>query len=287
MSGSLACPTPSSARPALGPTAMLRSLWKHRELTAQLAARQVRARYKDQALGLAWALLDPLVTLAIFTLVFGVIFQRAGQGDPSRGGIARYALDVYAGLLVFALFRDTVAAAPTLITSQRSFVKKVVYPLETIPVSQLLVSAFNLAVGLGVWLLGYIIFSQTHIPGPRLLLLPIVVLPVALLALGLSWILAALGVFLRDLRNPVASILQMLFFLSAIFYRVEDVPEPWRRAIEWNPLAQVVTSARGVMFAEGWPAWGSWALTLGAGLLACIAGHAFFMKSRKAFADVI
>ncbi|VAX37571.1 O-antigen export system permease protein RfbD [hydrothermal vent metagenome] len=281
----------------LDPLAAARSLWSHRELTWQFADRRIRAKYKGQALGLFWSLLDPLMTLAIYTFVFGFIFQRASAGgggeDGASGGMARYALEVFAGILVFTLFRETVGPAPTLVASQPNFVKKVVYPLETFPVSQVLVSLFNFAVGMIIWIIGYCIFSASHIPSPGLLLLPIVILPVVVLGLGISWFLASLGVFLRDLQTPTANILQMLFFMSAIFYRIEDVPEPFRILIELNPFAQSVTMARTVMFGdsgEWWPsagAWSVWGATLAVGLVLCLLGYAFFMKSRKAFADVI
>jgi lipopolysaccharide transport system permease protein len=276
---------PRSFARFLQPVAMVRSLWAHRELTGQFAARNIRGRYKGQALGSVWSLLDPLMLLAIYTFVFGVIFRRA---DPAGdGGIARYALEVFGGILIFGVFRDTVGAAPFLIVSHANFVKKVVYPLETLVVSQLLVALFNLAVGLAVWLLGFVIFSAAHVPSPGILLLPVVILPVALLALGLSWFLASLGVFLRDLRTPVGSIMQMLFFLSAIFYRIEDVPEPYRAAIAWNPMAQAVAAGRAVMFGDAGPDWRIWGAMTGAGVLLSLAGYAFFMKSRRAFADVI
>lgn len=272
----------------LDPVRQVRSLWGHRSLTCQFAGRTIRSKYKGQALGIAWSLIDPLVTLAIYTFVFGVIFHRASRDGPdASGGIARYALEVFAGILVFGVFRETVGAAPMLIVGQRNFVKKVVYPLETFPVSQLLVSVFNLGTGLVVWLAGDIVFSQSHIPSPRMLLLPVVVLPVALLSLGIAWFLASLGVFIRDLRNPVNNILHMLFFLSAIFYRAEQVPERYRVLININPLAQSIAAAREVMFGEGWPDWTVWSITTVAGLVLCVLGHAFFMKSRSAFADVI
>ena len=279
---------PHSFARSLDPVRMIRSLWSHRELTGQYAARRIRTRYKGQALGSVWSLLDPLMTLAIYTFVFGIIFRRGQAGGPhADGGIARYALEVFAGILVFTLFRETVGPSPMLIVQQRNFVKKVVYPLETFPVSQVLVSLFNFGVGVLVWLVGYCVFSETHVPSARLLLLPVVVLPVALLALGLSWLLSALGVFLRDLQSPVGSLLQMLFFMSAIFYRIEDVPEPFRIAIALNPFAQAVTAARAVMFGDGWPRWDIWGFTLAGGVVVCVVGYAFFMKSRRAFADVI
>lgn len=289
---------PRSALAALNPLAAIRSLWSHRELTSQFASRHIQAKYKGQALGLFWALIDPLMLLAIYTFVFGFIFNRASgaggaAGDGASGGIARYALEVFAGILVFTIFRETVGPSPTLIVSQPNFVKKVVYPLETFPVSQVLVALFNFAVGMVIWVIGYSIFSESHIPSPGLLLLPIVILPVAVLGLGLSWFLSSLGVFLRDLQTPVSNILQMLFFMSAIFYRIEDVPPPFRIVIQLNPFAQSVTAARAVMFGEGelwWGSWwalGAWGATLGVGLVLCVCGYAFFMKSRKAFADVI
>lgn len=278
---------PRSFASYLDPVAMLRSLWANRELTVQFAARNIKGRYKGQAFGALWALLDPLMLLAIYTFVFGVIFHRGSADSDAEGGMAGYALRVFAGIIVFAVFRETVGPSPTLIIGHRNFVKKVVYPLETLPISQLLVALFNLGVGLIVWTIGFVIFSPTHIPSPTLLLLPVVVLPVMLMGLGLSWFLASLGVFLRDLRSPVASILQMMFFMSAIFYSISDVPESFRPAIAVNPMAQMVEAAREVMFGYQQPNWAIWGVTLAGGATLCVFGYAFFMKSRRAFADVV
>ena len=272
----------------LDPVAMVRSLWSHRHLTLQFASRNIQTIYKGQALGLVWALLDPLVTLAIYTFVFGVIFHRGQATDPAAvGGLAGYALSVYAGILVFGIFQQTVGASPTLIVNQPNFVKKVVCPLETFPVTQLLVALWNFTVGLIVWLVGYAIFDPSHLPNLRMLMLPIVILPVALLGLGLSWFLSSLGVFIRDLRNPVANILHMMFFLTPIFYTLDSIPKKFRGVIALNPLASLLESSRAVMFATGWPDWKLWGITLIASIVLCVFGYAFFMKSRRAFADVI
>lgn len=281
--------TTTKARDAalFNPVGLLRSLWSHRELTLQLAARNIKSKYKGQAFGAAWSLLDPLMLLAIYTFVFGVVFHRGTSETASEGGIAGYALRVFAGILIFGVFRETVGGSPSLIIGHRNFVKKVVYPLETLPVSQLLVALFNLGVGLIIWILGYLIFSPTHTPSVTLLLLPLILLPVVLISLGLSWLLASLGVFLRDLKSPVSSIIQMLFFMSAIFYRIEDVPEPFSIVIKLNPMAQLVDSGRNVMFGDAPPHWGPWAAAMVAGVVLCLGGYAFFMKSRRAFADVI
>lgn len=271
----------------LDPIRMLRSLWGHRELTLQFAARKIQQQYKGQALGIAWSILDPLLLLATYTFVFGIVFQGKAGDQHAEGGIARYALEVFSGVLVFTLFRETVGPAPMLVINQRNFVKKVVYPLETLPISQLLVTLFNTCVGLTVWIIGYSIFSSAHVPSPRLLLMPVVILPVVLIALGLSWILSSLGVFLRDLRTPVQSVMQMLFFMSAIFYTLDRVPQPYRSIIALNPLAQMIEDSRNVMFGRGWPNWIHWEVSLVAGVLLCVVGYAFFMKSKRAFADVI
>lgn len=277
---------PRSFLSYLDPFAMLRSLWSHRELTTQLASRNISVHYKGQALGALWSLLDPLMLLAIYTFVFGLVFHRSGKFN-AEGGIAGFALHLFAGIIVFGMFRETVGPSPMLIINQRNFVKKVVYPLETLPISQLLASLFNVGVGLVVWVIGYVIFIDSHTPSPMLLMLPIVILPVALLALGCSWILASLGVFLRDLRNPVGSVIQMLFFMSAIFYDIGDVPAKFRPLIALNPLAQLIQACRDVMFGHQMPRWDVWGMILAFSIVLCVVGYAFFMKSRRAFADVI
>lgn len=276
---------PRSLIAHLNPLAMLSTLWAHRALALQLARRDIESRYKAQRLGLLWAVLNPLVLLAIYTFVFGVVF-------PNRWNAAReehlglFALNVFLGLVTFGLFRDLFNHAPGLVVANRNYVKRVVFPLEVLSIADFLSCLFTLAIGLGVWLAGYLAIVR-QLPPPEALLFPVLVLPVALAGLAASWFLSALTVFVRDLSNAVEMVSTVLFFLTPIFYSLDHVPPSFRAVLRYSPLTQAVESARAAMIRGEQPDWSAWAITLAASGLAALFAFAFFTKSRRAFADVL
>jgi lipopolysaccharide transport system permease protein len=268
----------------LDPVAMVRNLWRHRELTLQMARREIASRYRTSYLGMIWAALTPLWLLAIYTFVFAVVFK-AKWGRGGGGSTAEFGLTLFCGLIVFNLFSETINRATTLVASNPNYVKKVVFPLETFVVSILLASLFTMVVSVGVWLVGMLLI--VGVPPVTALWFPVVVLPVCLMTCGLSWVLASLGVFLRDVGHAVLLITHMLFFLTPIFYRVEIVP-PKFQAVMWiNPLTHAVQDARRVLMWAETPDWSWWAASMIAAALVALGGYAFFMKSKRAFADVI
>ncbi len=269
----------------LNPVRMVATLWSHRGLALQLARRDIEARYRSQRLGLLWAVINPLILLAIYTFVFGVIFpNRVGGSHQEHLGL--YALNVFLGLVTFGLFRDLFNHAPGLVVGHRNYVKRVVFPLEVLTIADLLSCLFNMLIGVVVWLVGYLAI-QRDIPPFETLLYPVLILPVALLGLAASWFLSALTVFVRDLSNAVEMISTMLFFLTPIFYNLNNVPPTMRQLLRFNPLAQAVEGARAAMIRGEQPDWASWSITLIAAALAAVAGFAFFSKARRAFADVL
>lgn len=269
----------------LNPAAMLRNLWRHRDLMWQLARRDVAGRYKAAGLGFLWAILTPLCLLTIYTFVFTVVFKARWRADASEGK-GLFALTMFSGLLLYNLFLEVVNRAPGLIVGNPNYVKKVVFPLEIFVVSSLLSAAFTMLVGYGVWLLGFLIVLDAWPPW-TICLFPLVVLPVAVLSTGLGWILASLGVFIRDVGHAVVLVTQILFFATPIFYSIEQVPEPWRQILKLNPLAQSVEDVRRVLMWGEMPHWGTWLVTLLAASIVAVIGYAFFNKSKRAFADVL
>lgn len=265
---------------------MLAALWSQRDMIRQLAARDLAARYRSSHLGFVWALLTPLIQLAIYTFVFAVVLKaRWNAAQPESR--AEFALTMYCGLLLYNLFAETVSRAPTLIVGNANLVKKVVFPLETLPTATLLASLLNMLAGLAVWLAGWMIIKQS-LPPVTLLLLPLVLLPLLVLSLGAGWVLSSLGVFLRDIAQGVQPVLQVLFFATPIFYPIDAVPiESGRMVLRLNPLTHIVEDARRVCMYGQSPEWAPWAATLGGSLLLAVAAYAFFMKSKRAFADVL
>ncbi|MCA9279800.1 MAG: ABC transporter permease [Phycisphaeraceae bacterium] len=279
-------------RAYLNPSAMVRNLWSVRVLTGQFARRDIEQRYKNHLLGLAWTVIHPLIMLAVYTFVFGIVFEARrtahGENAPTGGVDATFALNLFIGLIVFGIFREMAGAASNLIVGRTQYVKKVVVPLEIFSVSAMLVALFHFAVGLLVWFLGWVVFSPQHYPHWEVILVPVLILPVCLAGLAMSWLLSALGVFLRDMGSIVEIGITMLFFLTPVFYSLDNINNPkLRMVLGLNPLARSIESCRAVMIRGEQPDWAWWGGMLLVSALMAVLSYAMFMKCRRAFADVL
>ena len=265
------------------PVEMFASLWRNRELIKASATREVLGRYRGSLFGLLWSFFNPLFMLAIYTVVFSVVFK--ARWNVESDSKTEFALVLFAGLIVFNLFSETINRAPSLVLNNPNYVKKVVFPLEILPMITLLSSLFHGMISLGVWLIAYVIFFG--VPHATVLYLPLIFLPLLLLILGLSWGLASLGVFLRDVSQFIGTIITVMMFMTPIFYPVTALPEQFRQWIYFNPLTLVVDQARGALY------WGKAPDFLMLGVYTLIAtiiawlGFAWFQKTRKGFADVL
>ena len=265
------------------PIEMFASLWRNRELIKASAKREVLGRYRGSFLGLLWSFFNPLFMLAIYTFVFSVVFK--ARWNVESDSKTEFALVLFAGLIVFNLFSETINRAPSLVLNNPNYVKKVVFPLEILPMITLLSSLFHGMISLGVWLIAYVIFFG--VPHATVLYLPLIFLPLLLLILGLSWGLASLGVFLRDVSQFIGTIITVMMFMTPIFYPVTALPEQFRQWIYFNPLTLVVDQARGALY------WGKVPDFLMLGVYTLIAtiiawlGFVWFQKTRKGFADVL
>ena len=271
------------ARIDTSPLAPFLDLWHNRALLIALTRREIEGRYRGSALGLVWTLATPLLTLAAYTFVFSVIFQV--KWGASTLGHGEFALVAFAGLLVFACFSECVVRAPGLVLSQANLVKKVVFPVQVLPAVILGGALFQLLIGTGVLLA--IALLMGVVPGVTVLALPAVVLPLVLGILGLTWAVAAAGVYFRDLGQVVGLLVTLLMFLIPIFYPASAVPEAFRPFITCNPLAVLVEEARAVLLWGRWPDWGQLAWVGLLGWAATWAGYLFFMKLRRGFSDVL
>lgn len=253
---------------------------QHRYLLGQLVKRDVLLRYRGAMFGIAWVFLNPLIMLAIFAFVFGQIFQSRWPQHPP--GIPFW-LTLYAGLIIFNIFAETVSRAPTTVRGQPSYVKKVIFPVEILPVvplgAGLVHAAFNLLI-LAASLAWFDHLSSS------LLILPLLALPAILLGLGLAWFLAAWGVFIKDMTQIVPLFVQMLLFLSPVFYPISAVPPALRSLYAINPLSAVIEAARAAVLQQPIE-WAAWATSLAIGLLTALLGLAFFNHARNEFADAL
>jgi lipopolysaccharide transport system permease protein len=265
------------------PRELAASLWRNRGLIKASIKREVQGRYRGSVMGMFWSLLNPLFMLMVYTFVFSVVFKaRWSTGSDSK---TEFALVLFAGLLVFNLFAECVNRASSLIVGNQNYVKKVVYPLEILPWISLGAALFQAFVSLCVWFVAYLLFFG--MPHATILLFPLVLLPFCLFVMGLSWALASLGVYLRDIGQLVGILTTMLLFLSPIFFPASALPEAYRNVLYFNPLTPVIEQARDVLF------WGKLPdlVMLGAYLVATSViawlGFAWFQKTRKGFADVL
>ena len=265
------------------PKAMVGSLWNNRSLIKALVTREVVGRYRGSMMGILWSFFNPVFMLMVYTFVFSVVFKaRWSGGSDSK---TEFALVLFAGLIIFNLFSECINRAPTLILANANYVKKVVFPLEILPLVAMGSALFHFVISLSVWLTAYVIIFG--IPHLSVLLLPVVVAPFVLLVIGFTWILAALGVYLRDVAQLTGMATTVLMFLSPIFYPVSALPEKYRPLLMLNPLGPTIEQTREVLFWGKLPDLAILSIYyLFAALLAWL-GFAWFQKTRKGFADVL
>ena len=260
----------------------MNAAWRHRALLWELVKREFSGRYRGSFGGLAWSFAQPLFLLAVYTVAFGVILQ-ARWGFP--GGTADYALMLFAGLIVFNAFAECFTRAPTLVTSNPNFVKKVVFPLEILPWVLVLTALAHALIGVAAWLAGYVALHGA--PQPAAVLFPLVLLTFAPLLLGIGWLLAAFGVLVRDLTQLTTLVAHALLFLTPVFYSIEAVPEAMREVLLANPLTFVVEQLRRVLFFGDAPAWRGLAAYFIVALAFAWASLAIFRRLRPGFADQV
>jgi lipopolysaccharide transport system permease protein len=262
---------------------MLATLWRNRTLIGLLVKREAIGRYQGSVLGLLWSFFHPLLMLTVYTFVFSIVFKaRWGLADDSR---AVYALVLFAGLVVFSLFSECLNRAPSLIVANVNYVKKVIFPLEILPWVALGSACFHMLVSLAVWM-GFYVFIFGP-PPVTALLLPLVLVPLVLTVMGLSWLLASLGVYIRDVTHIIGVVTTVLMFLTPIFYPVSALPPGFQKWIYVNPLAYVIDQTRDVLIWGKLPNWSMLGLFTVIGAAIAWAGFAWFQRTRRGFADVL
>jgi lipopolysaccharide transport system permease protein len=261
---------------------MFPTLWRNRSLVFELARREFSGRYRGSFGGVVWSLAQPLFLLAVYTVAFGVIFK-ARWGFA--GGTGDYALMLFAGLVVFNTFAECLAKAPTLITANPNFVKKVVFPLETLPWVMALTAVFHALIGIAVWFIGYLIL--VGVPSPNALLFPLVLACFFPLLLGLGWLLSAAGVAVRDIGHVTTMVSHALLFLTPIFYSIDAVPPVLHGLLMVNPLTFVVEQLRLVLVFGKTPLFGGLAIYFVLSTLFAWVALQFFRRLRPRFADML
>jgi len=264
----------------ISPLRISANIWRNRYLLGQLIKRDVLLRYRGAIFGVLWIFLSPLIMLAIFAFIFGQIFQ--ARWPQQESGIPFWVL-LFSGLIAFNIFAETISRAPTSVRGYPSFVKKIIFPVDILPIVPL--GAALVHGGFSFLILLATLAWTGHLHA-SLLLFPLLIVPLLLLALGLSWFIAAWGIFLRDMTQIVPVFVQMLMFLSPVFYPISAVPESLRTLYQLNPLSTVIEATRAAVGGHSVD-WSGWGMAFGFCLIAAILGYAFFQHSRDEFADVL
>jgi lipopolysaccharide transport system permease protein len=267
-----------------GPVEMVASLWRNRQLILQLTWREVLGRYRGSLMGLAWSFFNPLLMLAVYTFVFSVVFSaRWGTGEPTSR--FQFALIMFVGVIVHGLLAEGINKAPGLILGNTSYVKRVVFPLEILPWVVLGSALFHAVVSLAILLLAQLLFNG-GVPATALWL-PVVLLPLVPMTMGFAWLLAATGVFIRDIGQLTGIITTVLMFMAPVFFPISALPEQFRKWLYLNPITFIIEQARAVLFTATQPDWAGLAGYSVLALLVAIAGFWWFQMTRKGFADVV
>lgn len=268
----------------LSPTDLARRFTRHRYLLRQLVWKNLGTMYRGSVGGLAWMMVRPLLLLAIFGFCFGVVYRsRFFPAHPSTK--LELALPLFLGLAIFTVAGDMLSSAPALIAANVNIVKRVVFPLDLLVTAQLGTALAQLVMST-VAFLAVRIFIDPPL-GLAALSFPLVLLPYLMVILGLSWFLASLAVFLRDIQQVVPLAVTALMFLSPLFYPVSAVPDVLRSTIYLNPLTFVLETSRNALFLNEWPDWRGVVVYYVVGILVMWLGWVWFEKTKKGFADVL
>lgn len=259
-----------------------RRAWARRDVFWELTRRDIEGRYSGSFLGLLWSFFNPLLMLAVYTLAFRVFL---GMRWPNLDSGVGFSLMIFCGMIVHSLLAECIMRAPGVIVSQSNLVKRVVFPLAILPCVMVASSIFNALLSLLVLLI-FVLISQ-HTLHMTILYLPLLYLPYVLLLCGVSWLMASLGVFVRDVAQIGGVISSILMFLSPVFYPASSLREPYRDWIAFNPLTLMIEQTRKVVLFGQQPDWHA----LGIYTLIAVAvssfGYSWFQRTRDGFADVL
>jgi len=259
--------------------------WRNRSLIRTLVRRDILSRYAGSAAGAFWTVLNPLLLMLTYYLVFGLVLHSKVPDDPSPTGFLFYILT---GMMPWLAFSDALAHAPGILIEHRNFIRKLVFPVETLPVNLVVTGLVTEFFGLAILLLGFLIV-RGHLP-PTVLYLPLVLIPQVLFTAGFCWFLATMGVFVRDLAQINGYLLTIWFFVTPICYpeqQLASLSPQAARLMALNPMYVLVSSYRRILLHSAAPDWRALGWTTAASVIVFLAGHAWFRKLRRSFADLI
>jgi lipopolysaccharide transport system permease protein len=260
-----------------------RSFLVNRNLIRQMVKREVLSRYRGSMVGIAWSFFNPLLMLGVYTFFFSYIYNsKWGTDEPEA---ANFSVVMFAGLIIHGLFAECINRAPSLISMNVSFVKKVVFPLEVFPIIALGTALFHAVISVFVlMLLHFITVGQFHW---TVILFPLVIAPFFAVLLGTMWFLAATGVYVKDIAQTTSIATSVLLFISPVFYPITMLPHQVRWLVMINPLTLVIEETRNVLLFGKIPNFGGLAIYYGVAAVVAWGGYTWFQRSRRGFADVL
>lgn len=265
------------------PRYAFKSVISNKNLLLSLTKREILGRYKGSIGGILWPFINPILMLGVYTFVFGFIFK--ARFSSSDHPDVNFPITLFIGMMIFSVFSECLSRAPTLIISHANYVKKVVFPLEVLPVVILCSALFHALVSFFVWLLFY--FLVIGIPHYTVFIFPFMLLPIIAFSLGSMWLFSALGVYLRDISQIIGFAITALMFLSAIFYPISSLPDEYQLFMSFNPFAVIIDQSRSLLMFEQMPDIQIFSIISIVSFLYMFFGFFFFQKFRKGFADVI
>ncbi len=259
------------------------SLAGHMPLILELSKRDIQGRYRGASFGLLWSLISPFLMLMIYTFAFGTVMK--GKWPQIEGGQTHFAIILFAGLIVHGFFAECLNKSVGLVTSNPNFVKRVIFPLEILPWPMVLSALFHVAMNLIVFLVLRLVMDGAFTW--TVVLFPLILLPLVTLVMGVSWFMAATGVYFRDISQVTGPISMAMLFLSSAMMPIDSVPESYRWVFEINPLSFIIDQSREVLLWGGMPDWGGLAIYMLGSVGVFLLGYAWFILTRRGFADVI
>ena len=264
--------------PAVSPFSLIRSLIINRQLIVQMIKREIIGRYKGSVFGLAWSFLNPILMLIIYTFVFSVVFK-ARWGDGGTDSKSQFALLVFVGMIVLGLFTEAVNRSPALVLGNANYVKKVVFPLEVLPIISLGAALFHMVISFLVLIFALVLIN--HQIQWTIVFAPLIFAPLVIFTLGVTWMLASLGVFMRDVGQTVGILTTVMMFMSPVFYPVSALPVQFQGVMMLNPLTFIIENIRKVLISGYSPDLYAIFLMIAISLIILLIGFKVFQNSEK------
>lgn len=259
-------------------------LKSNKDLFKQLISRDVESKYRGSYLGILWNFLTPLLMLAVYTFVFGVVFKAKWEYQITNNK-AEFALTLFSGIIMYNFFSEALNRAPSLILSNVNYVKKVIFPIELLSISNIGSLLVQMGFNLIIIILGKVIFLHSF--SWKIIIFPLILIPLIFLTLGMSWLFSAVGVFIRDMQQTASIIVLVLGYMTPVFYPITLVPEKIRWIMRLNPLTFIVDSGRKILIYNILPDVHQYLLILFISYLIMMLGLKFFRKVKSDFSDAL